>query len=163
MKGISPNTHQWVALAVFVLVCFGAAGLGSMATVSSLGEWYAGLQKPAWTPPPWIFGPVWTALYAGMAVAAWLVWKRLGWPAASGALGVFALQLALNVAWSWLFFGLRRPGVAAIDITLLWVGILATLLAFSRAVPLAGWLMIPYLVWVTFAAALNIAIWRLNG
>lgn len=159
---MSPIAHRWVVLALFVLVCFGIAGLGSIATASSIGQWYAELRKPAWTPPGWIFGPVWTALYAAMAVAAWLVWVRVGWPAAKGALGLFALQLILNAGWSWLFFGLRNPGAAAIEIVVLWVSILLTLLAFWRAAPPAGWLMVPYLAWVTFATALNIAIWKLN-
>ena len=160
---ISLSGRGWLVLGLFLLVCFAAAGLGGVATASSLGDWYACLCKPVWTPPGWIFGPVWTVLYAAMAVAAWLVWARLGLPAATGALTLFAVQLALNVAWSWLFFGLRNPGVAAIEIVVLWISIALTLLVFRRAVPLAGWLMAPYLAWVTFAAALNVAIWRLNA
>jgi tryptophan-rich sensory protein len=97
-----------------------------------------------------------------MAVAAWLVWRRPGWPIARRALGLFGLQLALNVAWSGLFFGLRNPGLALLEIIALWLAILATIIAFARLRPTAGWLMVPYLLWVTFAAGLNLTIWRLN-
>lgn len=141
----------------------GAGLLGSIFTAGSVGGWYAALSKPAWTPPSAIFGPVWSALYLLMAVAAWLVWRRGGFAAHPAALGLFAAQLALNAGWSLVFFGLRMPGAAFAEILVLWALILATLIAFRRAAPLAGWLLAPYLVWVTFASALNLAIWRLNG
>lgn len=150
------------ALGLFVLVCFAAAGIGGAFTAGSLGSWYVELKKPSWNPPNWIFGPVWTALYLSMAVAAWLVWRRAGWSGAAAALGLFALQLALNVAWSGLFFGLRNPGAASAGIVALWASILATLIAFWRVTPGAGLLMVPYLAWVTFASVLNLTIWRLN-
>ena len=156
------RTIEIAALGMSVLVCFAAAGVGGAFTASSVGTRYAELRKPPWNPPNWIFGPVWTALYLSMAVAAWLVWRRAGWPGAATALGLFALQLALNVAWSGLFFGLRSPGAAFVGIIGLWVSILAALVAFWRVAPAAGLLMVPYLAWVTFASALNLAIWRLN-
>jgi tryptophan-rich sensory protein len=120
------------------------------------------LLKPAWNPPAWVFGPVWTVLYLMMAVAAWLVWRRRGFAGAPWALGLFVLQLALNTLWSAIFFGLRRPGVAAIEILLLWLAILATLIAFAPVSRLAAILLAPYLAWVTFAAVLNFTIWRMN-
>ena len=149
-------------LVVAVAICFAAAGLGGLWTASSVGDWYAALKKPAWTPPGWLFGPVWTVLYLMMAVAAWLVWREHGFAAAAVPLGLFALQLALNVAWSGLFFGLRNPGAAMADLTLLWLAILATLLSFVPLSRPAAALLIPYLFWVTFAGALNWAICRLN-
>ena len=126
------------------------------------GEWYAGLQKPSWNPPNWIFGPVWTALYTTMAIAAWLVWKRGGFASQRVALSLFLAQLLLNALWSPLFFGLRQPALAFADIVLLWLALLGTVAAFWKARPIAGALLVPYLAWVTFASALNFAIWRIN-
>lgn len=153
---------QWLALAAFVAVSFAAAGLGSLATTPAIPGWYASLQKPAWTPPNWLFGPVWTALYLSMAVAAWLVWRDRGFQGARLALALFAVQLALNALWSILFFGLKSPGAALVEIAFLWAAIFATMAAFWRVRPLAGWLFVPYLWWVTYAAFLNYAIWRRN-
>lgn len=126
------------------------------------GPWYDALRKPPFQPPKWVFGPVWTVLYAAMAVAAWRVWRRAGWDGARGPLTLFLVQLALNVAWSWLFFAWRRPDLASVEIVVLWLAILATLLAFLRVDRAAAWLLAPYLAWVTFATALTIALWRLN-
>lgn len=151
------------ALAASLALCFAVAALGGYWTVLGLGPWYEGLRKPSWTPPNWVFGPVWTVLYASMAVAAWLVWRRQGLSQARLPLGLFGLQLALNLAWSGLFFALRRPGLAFGEVLMLWATILATLLAFGRISRVAGWLLAPYLAWVTFAAALDLAIWGLNG
>ncbi len=151
------------ALTVSLALCFAVAGLGGYWTAQGLGPWYEGLRRPSWTPPNWVFGPVWTALYVSMALAAWLVWRRRGFFEARFPLGLFGLQLALNLAWSGVFFALRRPGLAFGEILLLWATILATLLAFGRVSRVAGWLLAPYLAWVTFAVALNLAIWRLNG
>jgi tryptophan-rich sensory protein len=152
-----------LGLAGWLAASFAAAGLGGIATASSVADWYPTLAKPAWTPPSWLFGPVWTVLYASMAVAAWTVWKKAGgFGGARGALLLHLLQLVLNGAWSWLFFGMRRPGLAAVEIAVLWLAVLATTVAFARRSPLAGGLMVPYLLWVTFASALNVAIWRLN-
>lgn len=154
---------QIVGLVVSLLVTFAAAALGGMATSTNVGEWYRQIARPSWTPPDWIFGPVWTTLYAMMAIAAWLVWRQRGLAAARGPLTLFLIQLVLNTAWSALFFGLRRPDLAAVEIVVLWLAILATLIAFWRRSALAGWLLVPYLAWVTFAAALNFEFARLNG
>ena len=145
-----------IGLVGWLVLCFGAAAVGAR---YKPGAWYAGLRKPAWNPPNWLFAPVWTLLYAMMAVAAWLVWREVG---LSGETALFVVQLALNAAWTWLFFGLRRPGLAFADIVALWLAILATLLAFWSVRPFAGLLLAPYFAWVTFAAALNAALWRLN-
>jgi tryptophan-rich sensory protein len=157
-KGLAPQT---VALGICFAACLSAAGLGSIATAPALGTWYAGLVKPPWNPPNWIFGPVWTTLYAMMAVAAWLVWRG-GGPKRFPALTLFCVQLALNVSWSWLFFGLRQPGLALAEILLLWLAIGATAWAFGRLSRPAAILFIPYLLWVGFAAVLNWTLWRLN-
>lgn len=146
-------------LAGWLLLTLAAAALGSFFMP---GEWYAQLKKPAWNPPNWIFGPVWTVLYALMAVAAWLVWRRGGWRSQRRALGWFLGQLALNALWSPLFFGLKNPGLAFAEILLLWLAILATLWAFWMTHRLAGTLLLPYLAWVSFAAVLNFTLWQLN-
>lgn len=160
----APTTvsRSWLVLGLlgWLAVCFAAAALGGLFRP---GAWYAQLQKPAWNPPNWIFGPVWTLLYAMMAVAAWLVWQRGGWAAQRGPLAAFGLQLLFNALWSPLFFGLRKPGLALADIGLLWLALLATVVLFWQARPLAGALLMPYQLWVTFAAALNYTLWRLNA
>ena len=151
-------------LAALVALCLGVGALGGIFTSSSVSTWYRALARPSFTPPGWIFGPVWTALYVLMAVAAWLVWRAAGTARrARGPLALFGAQLALNLGWSAVFFGLRRPDLAALEIVVLWAAILATLLAFGRRSRLAAALLAPYLAWVTFAAALNLAIWRLNA
>jgi translocator protein len=160
MMATESRRQSWLALIVLIVVCFAVAGLGGMATAPSIPNWYAGLAKPSWTPPSWLFGPVWSVLYLSMAVAAWLVWRKGN---ALVPMILFTVQLAFNLAWSWLFFGLHSPGAAFVDIVLLWVAIAATLLAFWRQSPVAGMLFVPYLGWVSFAAVLNFAIWRLNG
>lgn len=149
--------RDWLGLLVALAACYGAAAIGTQFTP---GEWYAGLVKPSWNPPSWLFAPVWTVLYGMMAVASWLVWRTRA--AVRTALTLFALQLVLNATWSWLFFGLERPDLAFADIVLLWLALLATTAAFFRIRAAAGILMLPYLFWVSFAAALNFAIWRLN-
>jgi len=143
---------------VFLLVTFAVASIGAQFLP---GPWYDALAKPAWTPPGWLFGPVWTVLYVLMAVAAWLVW--LEQPRLSAAIALWSAQLALNGVWSLLFFGLERPGLAAIDIVALLLAIAATALAFARVSRVAALLLVPYLAWVGFATALNLAIWRLNA
>jgi len=148
-----------LALAGWLAVTFTAAAMGGFFLP---GEWYARLQKPAWNPPNWLFGPVWTALYTIMAVAVWLVWRRGGFAGQRVALLLFLLQLLFNALWSPLFFGLHRPGLAFVDLLLLWLALLATVAAFGEARRLAGAMLLPYLAWVTFAGALNFAIWRLN-
>lgn len=167
MKPNVPHPQQtsnpWrrgLVLAGFLVLCFGAAALGSPFIP---GDWYAGLTKPAWNPPSWVFGPVWTALYTMMAVAAWLVWQRSAGGVRRLALGLFLAQLVLNAAWTPLFFGLHLLGVALAEMLLLWVAIAATIIAFHRVHRLAAWLLVPYLAWVSFAAFLNLALWRLNA
>jgi benzodiazapine receptor len=146
-------------LAGWLVLCFGAAAVGARFMP---GEWYAGLKKPSWNPPGWIFAPVWTALYTMMAVAAWLIWKRGGFAVQRTALLLFLLQLFFNALWSWLFFGRHQPALAFVDILLLWLSLLATTVAFWRINNIAGLLLVPYLLWVSFAAGLNFALWRLN-
>ena len=157
------GTRGIVALVIVIAICFIAAGLGALFNQSSIAEWYPNLSKPSWTPPNAIFGPVWSALYLMMAVAAWLVWRRVGLSGAFVPLLLFGLQLACNVAWSGLFFGLRMPGAAFIDIVILWGLIVATLITFWNVSSVAGILLTPYLAWVSFAAALNLAVWRMNA
>jgi benzodiazapine receptor len=149
-----------VVLAGWLVLCFSAAALGAFFRPD---EWYAALKKPSWNPPGWVFGPVWTLLYTLMAVSAWLVWKRGGFAAQRLALRLFLIQLMLNAAWSPLFFGLHSPGVAFAEIILLWLAILATLAAFRPISRPATLLLVPYLAWVSFAAVLNFALWRLNS
>jgi tryptophan-rich sensory protein len=148
--------HSAWVLAGFLLLVFLTALSGA---AFPPGEWYAALRKPPLTPPNWIFGPVWTVLYVAMAVAAWLVWRAGG-----GALplALWTLQLVLNGLWSWLFFGLERPGLALLEILLLLAALLATTAAFFPVRPLAGWLLVPYVAWVAFAAYLNAGIWQLS-
>jgi translocator protein len=149
-----------LALLGWVALTFCAAATGAFVSV---GGWYADLHKPAWNPPGWIFGPVWTVLYAMMAVAAWLVWQRGGWKAQRTALGLYLVQWVLNALWTPLFFGLHRPGLAFAEIVLLVVAVLATLVLFWRVRRAAGLLFVPYALWVSFAAVLNFAIWRMNS
>lgn len=148
-----------MVLAGWLVLCFSAA---TSAAFMPPGEWYAQLRKPAWNPPAWIFGPVWTTLYAMMAVAAWLVWRRGGWSAQARPLGWFVLQWFFNAAWTPLFFGLHQPGIAFAEILLLWGSLLLTLVSFWRVNRFASALLVPYLLWVSFASALNIVLWQLN-
>jgi len=148
-----------VALGACLALSFAAAAIGGFFLP---GEWYASLRKPSWNPPNWIFGPVWTALYTIMAVAAWLVWKRGGFAGQRVPLSLYLVQLLFNAVWSPLFFGLRHTALAFADIVLLWLAVLATVIAFWRSRLLAGVMLLPYLAWVTFACALNFALWRLN-
>ena len=156
------NWNSALMLALFIAICFLAAGAGAIIVSTSVNSWYPTLHKPSWNPPAWVFGPVWTFLYLMMAVAAWLIWRLRGFANGAGALKLFALQLALNAAWSPLFFGLRNPLAAFLDIVPLWAAILATLISFWRISPVAGALLVPYWLWVSFATALNFTIWRIN-
>ena len=153
---------QIIGLAGWLIVSFIAAAIGGAASIQA-GPFYTQLIRPDWAPPPWIFGPVWTALYALMGVAAWLVWRVGGFRAAQSALTLFLAQLALNALWSWLFFAWHRGALAFVDILLLWALIVATLIAFWRISALAGALIVPYLLWVSFASALNYSVWQLNA
>jgi len=154
--------HKTAALLVSLAVCFAAAAAASPVTRSATASWYHEIRRPSWTPPDRVFAPVWTALYAMMAVAAWTVYCRGGFRTQRLGLTLFITQLVLNAAWSFIFFGLRLFGVALVELVLLWCAILATMLVFWRRSTLAGWLMLPYLVWVTYASTLNFAIWWLN-
>ena len=157
------STASLVAgLVVAIAICFLAAAIGGFATSSSVNDWYADITKPSWNPPDWIFGPVWTVLYLMMGVSAWLVWKKSGFKDSGYALAVFAIQLALNTTWSVIFFGLRQPGWALVEIIVLWLSIAITIAMFHRHSKLAAGLLVPYLLWVTFAAGLNYSIWSLN-
>ncbi len=154
---------HWLVLIVLLGLCFGASWLGGMATESGL-PWYTTLAKPVWTPPSEVFTPIWLLLYALMAVAGWLVWKRVGGTAAGrGPIALFLLQLLLNVGWSFAFFGSQSTALGLGVIALLWVAIALTAWVFYGVDQMAGFLMMPYLLWVTFAFALNFAIWRMNG
>lgn len=151
-------------LVVFLIICFAAAAIGGIVTGPAIGGWYETLNKPSWQPPAWVFGPVWTVLYLLMAIAAWLVWRQAGArSAATVPLSLFAVQLVLNVVWSWIFFYLQRPGWAVLELIVLWLAIAVTTLTFYRRSKLAAGLMLPYLGWVTFAGVLNFTIWRLNA
>lgn len=149
----------WLGLAAWIALPFSASLTGILFPP---GPWYASLAKPAWTPPNWLFGPAWTFLYASMGVAAFLVWRSAGWRRGRGALRFFLLQLGLNAAWTPLFFGLHAMGWALAAIVLLLAAAAATAAAFHRVRPVAACLLLPYLAWLAYAAALNAALWRLN-
>jgi translocator protein len=151
-----------LGFAAFLALVAIASAIGSSVTLPQIDGWYVGLAKPSFTPPNWVFGPVWTLIYLMLAVAGWPIWHRYGLSEARVALSLFAVQLVLNVLWSVLFFGLQRPGAALVDIVLLWLAILATLATFLRLRSAAGWLLAPYLLWVSYAVALNAAIVHLN-
>lgn len=147
----------WLVLAVWILASLSAGFIGSRFPP---GEWYAGLEKPSYNPPGWIFGPVWTVLYVLMGIAVWLVWKERGF---SPAVCLFIAQLVLNALWSYLFFGANRPDLAFLEIVVLWILILLTMILFWRIRTAAGVLFLPYLLWVSFASVLNFALWRMNS
>ena len=146
-----------VGLIISLLVSFATAAIGALATQRA-PEFYGALSRPPWAPPASVFGPVWTVLYALMAIAAWLVWKKLGFAGARVPLTLFAVQLALNALWSWIFFAWQRGSLAQLEIVLLLVMIALTLVAFWRVRPLAGALLLPYLAWVSYATALTFAL-----
>jgi benzodiazapine receptor len=156
-----PKIADVSGLVVWLAACFAVAAIGASASVQA-GSFYAGLVRPDWAPPASVFGPVWTVLYAMMAVAAWLVWRRHELPLARMALVVFVLQLGLNGLWSWMFFRWNLGALSFLEIGILWALIAATLALFWRIAPLAGVLLVPYLGWVTFASALNYQLWQLN-
>jgi len=149
-----------VKLIVSVVVCLLAGAVGSLFTSSSVSTWYATLAKPSFNPPSWLFGPVWTVLYILMGIALYLAWTKR--KEANGEIAVFTAQLALNMLWSALFFGLRNPSWALIEIIILWVMILVTMMKFYAIEKKAGYLLVPYLLWVSFATVLNVAIVILN-
>ena len=158
----SLRMREAAALLGFVVLCLAVAAAGGAVTATSVGTWYAGLAKPAFNPPNWVFAPVWTALYLMMAFAGWRVWRQRRAREVRLALGAWALQLALNLGWSFVFFGARLIGAALAEIALLLAAILATAVLFWRIDRVAGALFVPYAAWVAFATALNAALWRLN-
>lgn len=145
----------------WLVLAFATAAIGATASVTA-GSFYAELARPSWAPPAWLFGPVWTLLYAMMGVAAWLVWLRSGLSGGRKAFVLFIVQLIANALWSWLFFAWRLGGVAFAEILILWCLIAATIVAFWHIRKAAAALLFPYLAWVTFASVLNFAIWRMN-
>lgn len=156
------NTRSLVALLVSVGLCLLAGASAGWITATSVESWYTQIRKPAWTPPSALFAPVWTTLYVMMGVSAWIVWRSDD-ASRRTALALFGLQLLLNAAWSFIFFGLRSPGWAVIEIALLWLILLVTIVSFVRISRPAAWLLVPYLLWVSFAAALNYSVWSLNS
>ncbi|MEX1665136.1 TspO/MBR family protein [Zhongshania arctica] len=153
--------RQIIGLAVWLLVSFAASAIGAVASIQAK-TFYGQLVQPSWAPPPTVFGPVWTVLFALMGIAAWLVWRSEGFRSNRQALTLFLVQLFFNALWSWLFFAWQLGALAFADIVLLWVLIATTLVLFWRIRPLAGALLIPYLLWVSFAGALNYTLWQLN-
>lgn len=151
-----------LALAISVAAVVLASGIGGLASASS-AEQYRQLEQPTFAPPSWVFGPVWTALYALMAIAAWLVWRSGPWAQTRPALTLYAVQLLLNAAWTPLFFGLGWRGIAFFELSLLLVVLIATVVAFWRRRVVAGVLLLPYLAWSAFALCLNFAVWQLNA
>ena len=151
-----------IVLAFFVALCLVIGALGAAVVATSVDTWYADLAKPSFTPPDRLFGPVWTVLYVLMAIAAWRVWRAADRDTRRGPLTLFALQLALTLGWTVVFFGLQKIGAAVATIVVLDVGVVVTTLAFRSIDRWAGLLMVPYLAWVIFATVLTIAIWRLN-
>ncbi|MCL4403898.1 tryptophan-rich sensory protein [Patescibacteria group bacterium] len=163
--------REIIGFAVCILIPLAAGAIGALFTTPAIPDWYAALAKPALTPPAWVFGPVWTLLYVLMGIAVFLVWRRgLGAPGAKGAVEIFFVQLVLNAAWSAVFFGstsltingFNNIGIAFIEIIFLWLSIIWTIFRFSKVSPPAAWLLAPYILWVSFAAYLNLAIYLLN-
>jgi len=155
--------NNFFKLAIAIVVAGLAGAIGSVFTVSAIPNWYAGLVKPALNPPSWVFGPAWTTLYALMGIAAFLIWKS-GWDKkeVKKALGVFGIQLVLNALWSIIFFGLHSPGWALVDIIALWFAIVWTMVVFYKISKPAAYLLVPYILWVSFVSYLNYSIWMLN-
>lgn len=143
----------------WILLCFAAAAIGAY---FDPGSWYELLEKPAWTPPNWVFPVVWPLLYLCMGIAAWMIWNEYGFDKGKNELRLFLVQLVLNAAWSWLFFGQHDIAVALAEIMMLWLAICFTMMLFWKKNPIAGYLMLPYLLWVSYATALNFVIWQLN-
>ena len=153
------DTSSALAFAGFAIACIAAASTGAL---FKPGDWYESLARPPWRPPNWLFGPAWAVLYTTIAISAWWVWRKAGFSGAAVPLAIWAVQLMLNAAWSWLFFGLRRPDLAFLELVALWLSIAATIVAFHAVEPAAAWLLLPYLGWVAFAGALNLSIARRN-
>lgn len=155
--------NNTLLLAICIIACLAIGFLGSFFTTTGPGSWYESIKKPSFNPPGWIFGPVWTLLYILMGISLYLILKQgLATPMIKTAVLIFGAQLVLNLLWSGLFFGLHSPLFAAIEIIMLWVFILLTIMYFFPLSRPAAYLLIPYILWVTFAAILNISIYMLN-
>ena len=157
VRGAAVN--RWLVLVGFLAAVALAAGIGALGVQGTTAE-YNGLEQPGWAPSSWLFGPVWTVLYVMIGIAGWLVWQRAGWGRETA---VWAAQLVLNAIWTPLFFGAGRYGLAFLDIVALWLLIGVTVALFRRVSRPAALLLLPYWAWVTYASALNLAIWRLNA
>lgn len=153
---------NYLKLIISIALPLLAGAVGSLATASNIPTWYAGITKPSFSPPNWVFGPVWTTLFILMGIGLYLVWQSPSQPTKTIAMVIFGVQLVLNVYWSYCFFALHNPGLAFAEIIVLWLAIAATMVFFYLVRPLAMYLLIPYIVWVSFAAFLNYSIWRLN-
>ncbi len=150
---------HWLSLLGWMALCFAAAAVGGLAGPDS---WYRAIDKPPWNPPDWVFGPVWTVLYMLMGIAAWMVWRERARAAVTIPIALFLVQLVLNSLWSWVFFRWHQPGWALVELVALWMTVLLTVLAFRKVRPVAGALLVPYLLWVAFAGVLNASIWLRN-
>jgi benzodiazapine receptor len=157
------KTGKILKLLISIIVCECAGIIGSVFTTSAIPTWYASLQKPAFTPPNWLFAPVWITLYLLMGIAAFIIWRKgLDEKKVRTALIIFAVQLVINILWSVVFFGLESPLSGLIVIIILWIAILITILRFAKISPAAAWIIVPYILWVSIATALNASIWALN-
>lgn len=158
----SPSaSKQALALVLWLVATLATGGIGAFASVNA-ASFYGQLTQPAWAPPAWLFGPVWSVLYVSMGLAAWLVWRKQGFGGAASALRLFIVQLFANALWTWLFFAWRLGAVALAEIVVLWLLIAGTIVLFWRLQRGAAVLLLPYLAWVSFATALNFSLWRLN-
>lgn len=158
---LPPLKMQALGLVGWLVASFAAGGLGAIASANA-GAFYSGLSQPSWAPPAWLFGPVWSVLYVLIGLSAWLIWRRHGFSGAASALRLFVTQLLANALWTWLFFKWHLGAAALVEILILWLLIAATASAFWRLERLAALMLMPYLAWVTFAAALTFSLWRLN-
>ncbi len=157
------SSRNFFKLIGFIVLAELAGIIGAVFTTSAIPTWYATLARPEFSPPNWIFGPVWTMLYALMGIAAFLIWQKgFSRKDVKIALSIFLVQLILNTLWSIIFFGLQNPGAAFVEIMFLWLAILATIIAFTKVSKPGAWLLVPYILWVTFAGYLNYSIWILN-
>ncbi|MCR4313680.1 MAG: tryptophan-rich sensory protein [Candidatus Uhrbacteria bacterium] len=159
---MNKQSTQFLTLILSIALAQAAGLIGSFFTVSSVGTWYATLTLPSFAPPSWVFGPAWITLYTLMGIAAYLVWRERRQKIARTALAVYGVHLVFNALWSVIFFGLRNPGLAFVEIILLLILIVFTTILFWRIDRRAGWLMMPYILWTSFAAYLNFSIWILN-
>jgi benzodiazapine receptor len=158
MKGI-----EILKLAISIIICLAAGFIGSIFTNRQIPTWYAALKKPSFSPPNWLFGPVWTALFILMGISLFLVWRKgLSYDGVKIAIIIFGIQLILNILWSILFFGFKSPLAGFIEIIILWILILITILVFYPIAKPAALLLLPYILWVSFASILNFSLWRLN-